>query len=66
MVQTLTTYTLSPDDLKRAVSEFIAREKGHPVAGLEVVLTIDPGSPYYNQLDQGTPAKVTVSVEVKG
>lgn len=64
--QTLTTYTLSDADLEQAVKEFIAKERGHRVEAQTVKIKVDPGSPYYNQFDQGTPAKVTVTSEVKG
>lgn len=60
-----TKFTLSEGDIKAAVAEYLTRTQDRKVMPAEVSIDVHPGTPYYNQLDQGTKATVKVSATIK-
>lgn len=65
MVQAKITYTLGDADLKEIVADYMKRTYGGSAGDYDVKIEIDPGSPYYNQLDAGRAASMKVVVDKK-
>lgn len=63
-VQIEQTFTLTEVDIKQAVAEFLTSRMGWQVPATSVKIDIDPGAPFYNQLDAGRAPSVKITATI--